>query len=231
MAPTVMPLWKSLTNILKTNNIPKLSSRLMLIAEAVADGKCVCDVGCDHGLLSIYLSKVKNCSVTAIDVNEKPIAFAEANIKKYNAKGIELLLNDGLIGINTTLFDYIIIAGIGGEVIAGILGNVPELKRSGVIIVLQPTTSAEVVRGFLSHNGFEIKDELAFCDNNKIYSRIIACYTGNAEWLTKEKSFTGDIDASYPAGKMYIKKQYKRLLPDKQYKNVTDYLEKLLLKG
>ena len=43
----------------------KLSKRLQVVANLIQDNKKIIDIGCDHGLLSIYLAeKYKNIRVT-----------------------------------------------------------------------------------------------------------------------------------------------------------------------
>ena len=39
-----------------------LSIRLQKIADMIAEGSNVIDIGCDHGFLDIYLTSVKNCT-------------------------------------------------------------------------------------------------------------------------------------------------------------------------
>ena len=44
-----------------------ISARLRTIASLVKDNSSIVDVGCDHGLLDIYLTKYKNVRCVASD--------------------------------------------------------------------------------------------------------------------------------------------------------------------
>ena len=60
------------------------SKRLLEIASLVPVHSTVVDVGCDHGLLDIYLTLHRNCKCTASDINENCLKSARENIKKYS---------------------------------------------------------------------------------------------------------------------------------------------------
>ena len=75
----------------------ELSARLKAVAGMVTKGNRVCDVGCDHGYISIYL--VKNGVspyVYAMDVNKGPLLRAKEHILDYGyTDKIETILSDG----------------------------------------------------------------------------------------------------------------------------------------
>ena len=57
-----------------------IGSRLLTAAGLVCNGKTVCDVGCDHGYLSIYLLQNNLAStIYAGDINEGPLNAAVFN--------------------------------------------------------------------------------------------------------------------------------------------------------
>lgn len=192
--------------------MPQLSKRLSLIASLVPNGARVCDIGTDHGYLSIELIKSGvAASVIATDVNEKPLSRAKKNAEKSGIS-IELRLCDGLAGITPNEADTVIIAGMGGEVISGILERGKEVATKASLILLQPTTSPETLREFLFKNGYEILKEEPLLENEKLYS-IIACkYSGIFTDYKPYSCFIGTLSPKSQEGRLYIKKQYKRCL-------------------
>ena len=54
----------------------EVTKRLQAISLFIDDYANVVDIGCDHGLLDIYLTLNKHCICTAIDVNNDIISRA-----------------------------------------------------------------------------------------------------------------------------------------------------------
>lgn len=189
-----------------------LSVRLSAIASLVPFGAKVCDVGTDHAFLPIALKKSgKAASVIATDINKKPLKKAEENIEKSGVDGISLRLCDGIEGVGNEEADTFIVAGIGGEVISGILSRgIEKLRFSNVTLILQPTTSPEILRKFLYDNGFLIEDEIAVEENGKLYSVMNCCYSGKKQKKENHFYFSGLVNPQNPIGKKYIEKQIGR---------------------
>ena len=212
-----------------------LTKRLSLIASLVPENSNVCDVGTDHAYLPIMLIKSKKARrVIATDIRPLPLENARKNIALSGVVGIETRLCDGLSSVKKSEADTVIIAGIGGEVISGIIKRTGWLKLSPpVLLILQPTTSPEILRRYLCENGFEISDETAVEENGKVYSVIRAVYTGKIICCPDWFYYIGKTDLSAPDGRLYAEKQYNRLfscasslqnLPEKksEYKYYAD---------
>lgn len=155
-----------------------LDSRMKRIADCVSRDAVVVDVGTDHGKLPIFLvesGRVK--SAIASDINSMPLEKAKNNIRKCGLDGkIETVLTDGLKGISAYRPTDVVIAGMGGELIAMILSESPEVSHKARL-VLQPMTKEETLRRYLCENGFRITDEhIVF--SGKLYQIICAEYTG-----------------------------------------------------
>ena len=112
-----------------------------MAASLVCGGRTVCDVGCDHGKLSLYLVKSgKAENVIATDINKMPLQkavdlFAEHGISEK----AQFLLTDGLQGIEDTKdITHVVICGLGGDTMAQIIHNAPFIKENGVQLVLLP---------------------------------------------------------------------------------------------
>lgn len=203
----------------------KISNRLTKIAGLVPNASRVADIGTDHGYLPIYLVKngIANY-VLACDINEKPLSSAKKNICEHNADNIELLLCNGLSGISPNEIDAAVIAGMGGEVIAGIIGACSWIKNSRYTLILQPTTSPEKLREYLAAGGFSTISETAVCENGKLYSIIKAKFSGSVPPLSGAQLYIGKLKPDSADSIEYIKKQLGRL--SKLYKEIKDIPQK-----
>ena len=191
----------------------RLSVRLGKISSLVPFGARVCDIGTDHGYLAIELMQSgKVQKVIAADVNEKPLENAKKNIEKAAVQSIELRLCDGFAGIESQEFDTAVIAGMGGEVIAGIIERGFDILKENKTLILQPTTSPEFLRRFLNNKGFEIKDELPVFENKKLYTVMLVSYSGNIEPLDEYKYYIGNLSPADIDAIKYIKKQQSKNL-------------------
>lgn len=189
-----------------------LSNRLRVIAESVPIGSKVADIGTDHAYLPVFLSlnKISN-RILACDINQKPLENAKKNIALSGAENIETRLCDGLNGITKDEVDTIIIAGMGGEVIAAILSDCDWIKAHGYTLILQPMTSPEYLRRFLYNNGFEIVKETAIQDSCKLYSVMTVIFSGKFETKPEYFYFAGMLNRSDETAQKYIQKQIKRI--------------------
>jgi len=169
----------------------KLSKRLEAISSLVPNNSKVIDIGCDHGLLDIYLYQSKISSkVIASDINENALNNAKENIKNNNLeKYIETRLGNGL----DTLTDKddintIIISGMGSHTAIGILkNNLNKLKKIDTIII-QSNTKIELLRKEVTKLNYLIEDELLVEDNKKVYT-VIKFIKGKKKYSKKELYF------------------------------------------
>ncbi len=158
----------------------KLDTRLKMAAEEVRQGKRIADIGTDHAYLPAYLIENGICpSAIAADIGKGPLENAKkvVSTSKDLTEKIELRLSDGLKEINENEADDIIIAGMGGILIAEILSAAPWVKNKEKRIILQPMSHAEDVRKYLCENGFEIIREKASTDGKHNYILIVAEFT------------------------------------------------------
>lgn len=156
----------------------KLSPRLAAAAAYVGKGS-VADIGTDHALLPIYLVQKGHPRALASDINEGPCQRARTNIYSYGLHGkISVVCCPGLDAVDSFRPDNIVIAGMGGEMIAKILEDSEYPKVSGCRLVLQPQSMQDVLRTYLCKNGFRIDAETVVCDSGKYYQIIAAKYDG-----------------------------------------------------
>lgn len=155
---------------------------MLMAASFVDNGVTVCDVGCDHGKLSLYLiQKGKAKQIIATDINPQPLQKAIDLFAIHDlSHTAQFLLTDGLQGIeNTENITHIVIAGLGGHTMAQVIENAPFIRKQNIQLVLLPAQSGYFIRKYLYENGFEILKEKTVSEKGKYYSCINAVYTGN----------------------------------------------------
>ncbi len=167
----------------------KLSKRLLAIANLIDDNSKVADIGCDHGLVSIYLAMNKqNISIIASDINQNALDNAIKNINKYHLEDkIKVCLSNGLDNINDEI-DTIIISGMGGHTIIDILTNNQEKLNTVNNIIIQSNNDIEYVRRKIVKLGYCISKEELILDKN-IYYTVILFTKGKKKYTNKEYYF------------------------------------------
>lgn len=192
-----------------------LDKRLQLCADLVR-GKRVCDVGTDHAYLAAALLSDGRCeTAVAADINEKPLASARLTLEKTGVLNrSELILSDGLKNIPESGITDIVVAGMGGELIAKILSECEWLD--GKNLILQPMSRADFLIKWLCENGFEISEQRAAADgkDGKFRYTVINAVKNGAPPFTPPPIFEllGKLDVSAPAARLYAEGQAERLL-------------------
>ena len=104
-------------------------NRLLTCAKLVTGEKAV-DVGTDHGYLAVYLVEQGICnSVIACDVNEMPLESARKTAEKAGLTDrVTTILSDGLDSVHMEGVTDVVMAGMGGELIARLVGKCKQLK-------------------------------------------------------------------------------------------------------
>lgn len=190
----------------------RLNSRLKTVFDLIEGGARVADIGTDHAFLPIALVKSgKAEKVIACDIREKPLENARKNLERLKISSVDLRLSDGLEAVTPNEADTFVIAGMGGEVISGILSRCDYIKNSVYSLVLQPMTGADYLRKFLYENGFEIIKEIAAEDNSKLYTVISARFCGEIKACDDVFYIHGKLNPQNPTDLLYLKKQQRIL--------------------
>lgn len=174
------------------NDTKRLGARLSAVAGMVRDGVTLYDIGTDHAYLPIFLvSSGKIGRAFACDVALGPISSAERSISAAGLSDrITTVLSDGISDVGLTYPCDIVIAGMGGELIASIIDAKPDVKRPDVRLILQPMTKPEHLRKYLAANGFEIiAEELA--EEGKIYQITVCRYVGTPYEISRTDAAIG----------------------------------------
>ena len=174
----------------------KISPRLEAIATLVPINSNVIDIGCDHGLLDIYLYQKRISSkIIASDINSLALNNAKENIKRNHLEGIiETRLGNGLDSLNQEdNIDTIIISGMGANTIIGIIKNNTKKLSNISTIIIQSNTKNELIRKEIIKIGYQINEEQIVKDNNKIYIIIRFIKAAKKTKYTSKELYFGPI--------------------------------------
>ncbi|MBO5076573.1 MAG: flavodoxin-dependent (E)-4-hydroxy-3-methylbut-2-enyl-diphosphate synthase [Clostridia bacterium] len=159
-----------------------LSRRLQKVLTLLGKGKCLLDVGTDHGLLPIFALRQGNVErAIAADLRKGPLEKCRVNVVKAGvADKIELRRGDGLDPLTPGEADRIAICGMGGLLIEEILtrGIAQGKLTKGTKLVLAPNTHEAEVRRLVYSDAFERVRETAVREAGQVYLIISCVYRG-----------------------------------------------------
>ena len=153
--------------------MPQLDHRLGAIYHMVKGGT-VADIGTDHALLPVALIESGRCTKGyACDIGVGPLESAGRTVVGAGLEDrIERILYDGIPPVCRDC-DTIIIAGMGGLLIADILSRAAIGKHTQLL--LQPMTKAPELRRWLIENGFCINREQYVRQGKMLYVVLDVC--------------------------------------------------------
>lgn len=207
----------------------ELSVRLQAVADMVSKGRRVADIGCDHGYVSIYLYRQRQCGrVIAMDVKKGPLERAKTNIERYGLSDyIDVRLSDGTAALNPGEADTLLMSGMGGRLTIRILEE--GFARLGRFeeLVLQPQSELFLVRAFLRRQGIQIVDEQMVIDDGKFYT-IIKAQPQDGDDVEGQKGAYRQIVEDY-FGPVLLKKRPEAFLLylQKEAQKTKELLEKV----
>ncbi len=180
--------------------MPQLDHRLGAIYEMVKGGT-VADIGTDHALLPVALISSGRCIAGfACDIGKGPLDSAGRTIAAAGLSDrIERILCDG-IPPRCYDCDTIIIAGMGGLLIADILSRATLTPKTQLL--LQPMTKAPELRRWLCEHGFCIRREQYVREGKMLYVILDAC-RGESEPYTEAETEVGKFTDSV-SGREYL---------------------------
>ncbi len=158
----------------------ELSDRLKALTQMVSPGNRVCDVGCDHGFVSIYLVQTGiSPGAIAMDLRSGPLSRAREHIAEWGLEDyIETRLSDGLEAYHAGEADALICAGMGGRLMMKILTDGGEKCRTFRELILQPQSEIPQFRQFLRREHYCIIDENMIEEMGKFYFLMKAVPAG-----------------------------------------------------
>lgn len=193
-----------------------LDNRLRTAAELCREGKTAADVGCDHAQLACFLAQNKSKLVIASDLRDGPLEAARKTVSEQGVTNVKVVKSDGLKSIDFA--DDVIICGMGGELIAEIISKCRFLSED-TRFILQPMTKANYLRCWLCENGFEIIEERAAYDDQRIYTIMYVKYTGERSEPNEMFALCGKMTDSG-----YLRKTAEKLLKRAEGMSLSDGL-------
>ena len=208
--------------------------RLDVLLSLLPSGCRLADIGCDHAYIPICAVKQGKADFAyASDVREGPLSRAAENVAEAGLTGkIVLKLANGLDGAEEYRPDTIVIAGMGGELIAEIIDRATFVKTDKITLILQPMTCADELRKYLLSNGFEIERERLAYEERHIYQISVCRYTNKAQKYSDDELETGrdheDRELVPALYKKYIAK-YEKIIKGKTKAGIDAQKERDML--
>lgn len=187
---------------------PRLRAIAALVPE---DCSCLADIGTDHGYIPVSLLLENRIDrAIAADVRELPLDHARRTAALYDtAERIDFRLGDGLSVLAPGEAETIVIAGMGGDAIAGILAAAP-WSRAGPLLLLQPMSKAETLRAWLPANGYAVLAEELAQDKGVLYP-ILSVRGGDMPPADQAQAWGGFLLRDDPLWGLYISDRLLRL--------------------
>lgn len=172
----------------------------------------VADIGSDHGLLVIHLSQLGFKNLVAVENKIGPYNRLNASLKEAEVENVTTILADGIQKL-TTHINTIVIAGMGGSLIASILKSNSQNLKNIEKLVLLPHNQLKLVRQNIEKLGFMIVDEDVVQENEKFYEIIVA---------KKGKSNLNQLQLEYGPINLAKKrinflKKWQRIIAEKEF--------------
>lgn len=141
-------------------------NRIETIYSWISQDESFVDIGTDHAYLPILaVESSHKGKIYAREVISGPFAIAKKNIGE---RPVELSMGDGLLGFDQEV-DVIVIAGMGGNLIAKIISDSMLICKKAKRMILQPMQQMYELRLFLYKNNFRVVKEEIVKSNEKFF--------------------------------------------------------------
>ncbi len=190
----------------------ELGPRLRAIADLVPpDCRCLADIGTDHGYVPAALLLAGRVGrAVAADEGALPLDHARRTAARCGVEDrMDLRLGDGLSVLSPGEADVIVIAGMGGDTIAGILAAAP-WSRDGPLLLLQPMSRACELRRWLPEQGYAVRAETLVQDKGVLYP-ILSAAGGTMAPASEAQAWGGFLLEGDPLWGRYLSDRILRL--------------------
>lgn len=194
----------------------RLTDRLQCLADSVPTGSSMADIGTDHGKLPVYLLQRGVCErVVLTDIGRGPLDRALETIESQKPPGnFSLRQGDGLSTLEKGEVDVVVIAGMGGALIASILNHDKNKTASFSRLILQPRNGKDKLRHYLLNHGIEIVAE-DLVREGKYFCEIIIAAPEDGELPPNqtEQLQEPDLDLALEVSPLLFQQQHPLLIP------------------
>ena len=158
-----------------------LDKRLAAIEEMIPPCALVADIGADHGRLGTHLLLTGRAQrVAFLDISAPSLDKAKALTKRLGLdERVKFYVGDGALPLDESP-DCAVIAGMGGETIAGIVEAGRE-RLKNTVLIMQPNVAQYQLRKRLMATGYAITDECIARAAGRWYT-IIQAQPGPAQY-------------------------------------------------
>lgn len=173
----------------------QLDNRLKLCSDFVRNNAKLADIGTDHAYLPVWLCRIGRCpTAIAADINPEPLKRGAQTISEAGlCDVVTTRLSNGLEQIKQNEADDIVIAGMGGELIARIMADCSFAKDSTKHFILQPMTKSEELIKWLCENGYKILKQDCCVAANKCYTVLLVAYCGEISEMDESYYYIGKL--------------------------------------
>ncbi|WP_194241263.1 tRNA (adenine(22)-N(1))-methyltransferase [Bacillus fonticola] len=172
-----------------------LSQRLECVLSYIPIGSVLVDIGSDHAYLPTEAVK-RGVVQKAIagEVAQGPFLAAQKEVIQSGlTASIDVRKGNGLEVLEKEEGDCIVIAGMGGTLIASILENGKDKLSKNMTLILQPNIGGKSVRNWCVQNGWKCVDECVMKEDGHLYEIIVAVFSPAESHLTEKEQLFGPI--------------------------------------
>ncbi|MGJ8728932.1 tRNA (adenine(22)-N(1))-methyltransferase [Listeria aquatica] len=206
-------------------NEQKLSKRLEKVAHFIEPQSRIADIGSDHAYLPCY-AVLKGFASFAIagEIADGPFRSAQDQVEKTGLLAqISVRKGDGLEVLEPSdEVDTVVIAGMGGPLIANILENGKRKLARVKRLILQPNIAAKRIREWGAREQFQITAEEIIEEDHKIYEILVLERSNEPVDYSEDELFFGPLLLKEKNAIFRTKWQHER----DTWKKITENIEK-----
>ncbi|EUJ17845.1 hypothetical protein MAQA_12691 [Listeria aquatica FSL S10-1188] len=177
-------------------NEQKLSKRLEKVAHFIEPQSRIADIGSDHAYLPCY-AVLKGFASFAIagEIADGPFRSAQDQVEKTGLLAqISVRKGDGLEVLEPSdEVDTVVVAGMGGPLIANILENGKRKLARVKRLILQPNIAAKRIREWGAREQFQITAEEIIEEDHKIYEILVLERSNEPVDYSEDELFFGPL--------------------------------------